>query len=92
MHSRGLFAGATFEGLRLDIDEEADDDFYRKGSAKAFGEQSVETPRAALPFLEALRTSAVLAPPTGGPPGSVTGPAPSSSEGAVTFPLDQAPR
>lgn len=92
MHSRGLFAGATFEGLRLDVDEEADDDFYYRTGTKAFGEQSVETPRAALPFLEALRTSAVLAPPVGGLPGSAPGPAPSSNEGAVTFPLDEAPR
>lgn len=92
MHSRGLFAGATFEGLRLDVDEEGDDDFYGRSGVKAFGEQSTATPRAALPFLDALRTSAVLAPPIGGPPGSAPGPAPSSNEGAVTFPLDPAPR
>jgi lipid-binding SYLF domain-containing protein len=91
-HSRGLFAGATVEGLRLDIDEEADDEFYGNGGAKAFGEQSVSTPRAALPFLDALRRAAVLAPPVGGPPGGSTSQAPSSNEGAVTFPLDQAPR
>lgn len=94
MHSRGLFAGATFEGLRLDIDEDADDEFYRSGAAKAFGEQSASTPRAALPFLDALRRSADLAPgpPGSGAPGSSTAPPPSSSEGAVTFPLDPAPR
>jgi lipid-binding SYLF domain-containing protein len=92
MHSRGLFAGATFEGVRLDVDEDADDTFYGNGGAKAFGEQGVGTPRAALPFLDALRRAAVLAPPAGGPPGSETRQAPSSSEGAVTFPLDEAPR
>jgi len=91
-HSRGLFAGATVEGLRLDIDEEADDAFYGNGAAKAFGEQGVGTPRAALPFLDALRRAAVLTPPLGGPPGGGTSQAPSSNEGAVTFPLDQAPR
>ena len=91
-HSRGLFAGATFEGIRLDINEDADDAFYGRGGAKAFGEQGVGTPRDALPFLDALRRSAELAPPLGGPPGGATIQAPSSNEGAVTFPLDQAPR
>jgi len=92
MHSRGLFAGATFEGLRLDIDEKADDQFYGSAGVKAFGEQGVGTPRAALPFLDALSRSAVLAPPLGGPPGNEANRTPSSDEGAVTFPLDQAPR
>jgi len=92
MHSRGLFAGATFEGLRLDIDEDADDAFYGRGGAKAFGEQGVDTPQAALPFLDALRRSAELAPPLGGPQRSEAGQTPSSSEEAVTFPLDQAPQ
>ncbi len=91
-HSRGLFAGATIEGLRLDIDEDADDTFYGRSGAKAFREQSVGTPRSALPFLDALRRSAELAPPIGGPPGSAPSQPPSSSEGAVTFPLDPAPR
>ena len=91
MHSRGLFAGATFEGVRLDIDEDADDAFYGRGGAKAFGEQGVGTPAAALPFLDALRRSAVLAPPIGGPAREAS-PPPSSTEGAITFPLDQAPR
>jgi len=92
IHSRGLFAGATFEGLRLDIDEDANDELYRNSSTKAFGEQSVDTPRAAKPFLDSLRRSAVLAPPVGGPTGSGVSQSPSTSEGAVTFPLEQAPR
>ncbi len=91
-HSRGLFAGATFEGIRLDIDEDADDSFYGRSGAKAFGEQGAGTPRSALPFLDALRRSAELAPPLGGPPGGATIQAPSNNEGAVTFPLDPAPR
>jgi len=91
-HTRGLFAGATIEGLRLDVDEDGDDDFYGRGGAKAFGEQGVGTPRPALPFLDALRRSAVLAPPVGGPPGGSTNQEPSRNEGAVTFPLDPAPR
>lgn len=92
MHSRGLFAGATFEGLRLDIDEDANDEFYRNSSTKAFGEQSMDTPSAAKQFLDSLRRSAVLAPPVGGSQGSGVSQSPSTSEGAVTFPLEQAPR
>jgi len=91
-HSRGLFAGATFEGIRLDVDEDADDTFYGNSGVKAFGEQGVATPRSALPFLDALRRSAEISPPLGGPPGSAATQSPSSNEGAVTFPLDPAPR
>jgi lipid-binding SYLF domain-containing protein len=91
MHSRGLFAGATFEGLRLDIDEDADAAFYGNGGAKALGEQGYGTPAAAQPFLDALRGAALLAGSGGPPPGSPTGGDASATESAVTFPLDQAP-
>lgn len=88
MHSRGLFAGAAFEGTRLDIDQEASAAFYRNTSGVPLGAQTPETPPAALPFLDALRTAAVLP----GAPSSVapnsTSPSPSGEE-AVTFPLDQ---
>ena len=60
MHSRGLFAGAAFEGTRLDVDQEASAAFYRNTSGVPLGAQTVETPAAALPFLDALRTAAVL--------------------------------
>src|SRR5690606_18823271 len=60
MHSRGLFAGAAFEGMRLDVDEEANAAFYRNTNAVALGAQTFQTPAAALPFLDALRTAAVL--------------------------------
>ncbi len=92
MHSRGLFAGATFEGLRLDVDEEAGDDFYARSGVKPLGEQGPGTPATALPFLDALRRAAMLpGPPVGGPANATTQ-SPSSNEGAVTFPLDQAPQ
>jgi lipid-binding SYLF domain-containing protein len=93
-HSRGLFAGATFEGIRLDVDEEGNDAFYGNSGATAFGEQSVATPRSALPFLDALRRSTEIGPPLGGPATGTGAPShtPSSGEGAVTFPLDAAPR
>jgi len=82
MQSRGLFAGATFEGTRLDIDQDASAAFYRNTNGVPLGAQTPETPAAALPFLDALRSAAVL-------PGArnVDTPPPESGE-AVTFPLE----
>ena len=90
MHSRGLFAGAAFEGTRLDVDQDASAAFYRNTSGKPLGPQTPDTPRAALPFLDALRTAAVL---PGAPAIVPTNPrapaAPSApSDEAVTFPLE----
>jgi lipid-binding SYLF domain-containing protein len=85
--SRGLFAGAAFEGTRLDVDQEASAAFYRGTSGVPLGAQTAETPAAALPFLDALRTAAVLpgAPSAVAPDGSS---ASSTDEEAVTFPLE----
>jgi lipid-binding SYLF domain-containing protein len=91
MHSRGLFAGATFEGLRLDIDEQAGDAFYGGSGAKPLGEQGYGTPASAQPFLDALRGAALLAGPPGAAAGTRAAADPSTTESAVTFPLDQAP-
>ncbi len=82
MHSRGLFAGAAFEGTRLDVDQEASAAFYRNTRGVPLGQQTFETPATALPFLDALRSAAVL---PGAP--SVDAPLPGSGE-AVTFPLE----
>ena len=82
MHSRGLFAGAAFEGTRLDVDQEASAAFYRNTRGVPLGAQTFETPAAALPFLDALRSAAV--PPRAA---SVDTPPPGSGE-AVTFPLE----
>jgi lipid-binding SYLF domain-containing protein len=87
MHSHGLFAGAAFEGTRLDVDQEASADLYRNTSGVPLGAQTFETPSVTLPFLDALRTAAVL-PDT---PSAVTpngSPASPSSDEAVTFPLE----
>ena len=93
MHSRGLFAGAAFEGTRLDVDQEASDALYRNTSGVPLGAQTFETPATALPFLDALRTAAVLpgsdsvvAPHGGSSPHE--GSAPPSGDEAVTFPLE----
>src|SRR5688572_14669782 len=40
MHSRGLFAGAAFEGTRLDVDEEAGAAFYRNTRGVPLGAQT----------------------------------------------------
>jgi len=87
MHSRGLFAGAAFEGTRLDVDEEASADLYRNTSGVPLGAQTPETPSQVLPFLDALRTAAVLpgTPSQVAPNGTTTS---QSSEEAVTFPLE----
>ena len=87
MHSRGLFAGAAFEGTRLDVDQEASADLYRNTSGVPLGAQTSETPSVTLPFLDALRTAAVLpdTPSAVAPNGS---PASPSSDEAVTFPLE----
>jgi lipid-binding SYLF domain-containing protein len=86
MHSRGLFAGAAFEGTRLDVDQEASAAFYRNTSGVPLGAQTFETPAAALPFLDALRSAAVLAAPPGASPTSDS--APTGDDAAVTFPLE----
>jgi lipid-binding SYLF domain-containing protein len=87
MHSRGLFAGAAFEGTRLDVDQDASADLYRNTSGEPLGAQTSETPSVTLPFLDALRTAAVLpgAPSQVAPNGSPSSP---SSDEAVTFPLE----
>jgi lipid-binding SYLF domain-containing protein len=87
MHSRGLFAGAAFEGTRLDVDEEASDNFYRNTSGVPLGAQTAETPATALPFLDALRTAAVL-PGTHSVVAPQEGSAPPSGDEVVTFPLE----
>src|SRR5690606_11643344 len=60
VRSRGLFAGAAFEGARLDVDEEATALFYyaANSSARAFGPASDATPEAARAFLAAVERSA----------------------------------
>ena len=87
MHSRGLFAGAAFEGTRLDVDQEASADLYRNTGGVPLGAQTFETPSVTMPFLDALRTAAVLpdTPSAVAPNGS---PASPSSDEAVTFPLE----
>jgi len=53
--SRGLFAGASFEGARLSIDDDANAAFYAPdAAARALGAQGYDTPASARRFLLAL--------------------------------------
>ncbi len=84
--SRGLFAGAAFQGARLNIDEDLGESFYRGAAdASPLGPQSAATPNAARRFLLSL-DSAVI-----GAPEAATVPADESVEAtgseARTFPL-----
>jgi lipid-binding SYLF domain-containing protein len=88
MHTKGLFAGASFEGTRLDVDQDASAAFYGNGGGQPLGEQSYATPSSALPFLEALRSAAVLEAAPPGAPITAGASAPAETEEAVTFPLE----
>jgi lipid-binding SYLF domain-containing protein len=81
--SRGLFAGAAFEGARLDVDEEATALFYysANSTARAFGAPSSATPTAAREFLTALERAAAVRRQS-----STNAPS-TQSEEAQTFPL-----
>jgi lipid-binding SYLF domain-containing protein len=63
--SRGLFAGATFEGARLDVDEQGSERFYGADTrAQPFGEQNAATPASALRFLRTLERAATIPAPS----------------------------
>jgi lipid-binding SYLF domain-containing protein len=99
-HSRGLFAGAAFEGARLDVDQEGNALFYGDGRA-ALGAADARSPASVARFLETLAdvTSAVgvfsngvsNGAPSGGPKGREAGSA-SAAEEAIIYPIDEAPQ
>jgi lipid-binding SYLF domain-containing protein len=83
VRSRGLFAGATFEGARLAIDYERNDELYAAtAGARALETQNAATPASAARFLQIVGpiTAGLGAPPPH------TGEAPERE--AVTFPLE----
>jgi len=85
MYSRGLFAGAAFEGTRLDIDQDASAAFYGESGAVPLGAQGYGTPQSAQVFLDALGKAAM---PIDAPPFQTQSLPPAATEEAVTFPLD----
>ena len=98
--SRGLYAGAAFEGARLAIDGDGNKVFYSGDEREALGPPSAATPATARQFIDTLRG---VSTPGAAPPATTTsaattatsGSAPSSggsAEEAVIYPLDEAPR
>jgi lipid-binding SYLF domain-containing protein len=100
--SRGLYAGAAFEGARLAIDGDGNKLFYSGDEHQALGPPSAATPATARQFIDTLRG---VSTPGAAPPATTTststststtnGSAPSSggsAEEAVIYPLDEAPR
>ena len=90
VRSRGLFAGAAFEGARLDVDEQGSARFYGAGpdAARALERQNAATPPDALRYLRVLeRVTAVPAPRSTRPGTSAAPGAGDSTEEAQTFPL-----
>jgi lipid-binding SYLF domain-containing protein len=98
--SRGLYAGASFEGARLDVDEEGNAAFYAGDERAALGPTSVSTPASAQRYLETLRsvtattglpatTTAVPGTkPHDGTSATTAGPA----EQAIIYPIQEAPQ
>jgi len=89
-HSRGLFAGAAFEGARLDVDEEGNAFFYAGNAQAALGPRSGSTPPSAVRFLDTLAgiTGANGTLPGGHANGSSGNP----PEEAIIYPLDETPQ
>lgn len=79
IRSRGLFAGAAFEGARLNIDDETNALFYRAGG-RALAPQEGATPASVRRFLSVLDSVAA------GQPAPVR--TPRENQEAVTFPLE----
>jgi lipid-binding SYLF domain-containing protein len=83
LRSRGLYAGAAFQGARLDIDEELAHALYGRSNVLPLAASSPATPPAAQQFLQALstgtQTTVVPTMPAGRPA--------DSQGGARTFPL-----
>jgi len=83
VRSRGLFAGAAFEGAKLAIDYETNDSFYADSppGVRALEPETSATPASAQRFLQ------IVAPIAAGLPAPLRG-ADAPVEEAVTFPLE----
>lgn len=81
VRSRGLFAGAAFEGARLAIDQETNGFFYGGSGAEALGRSSPQTPPGTREFLQTVRSvsSGSRAPQRA---------TPAAEQEAQTFPLE----
>ena len=85
VRSRGLYAGAAFQGARLDVDEELAAAFYRPdGDARPLTAETASTPQSARDFLRVLGTVVAAAPDQLHTPAADESPAE-----ARTFPLPE---
>lgn len=83
VQSRGLYAGAVFEGARLDVDEQGSERFYAADPvAEALREQNDGTPASARRFLLALERAALV-------PGPASVQPEAEPEEAQVFPLER---
>lgn len=85
-HGRGAFAGAVFEGARLDVDEDGSERFYGAAGAEALGEQNGGTPESVRRFLDAVQAATLAPAQTYTSPGAQPAPPPAQEE-VRTFPL-----
>lgn len=87
-HGRGLFAGAAFEGARLDVDQDDSAAFYAADKRAApLGEQSSATPESARRFLQAVDGASAAVVAVQQP----SGPQHADAEGVKIYPLGEAP-
>jgi lipid-binding SYLF domain-containing protein len=98
--SRGLYAGAAFEGTRLAVDGDGNKVFYSGDEHQALGPPNATTPATAQQFIETLHgvSTAGAAPPhtatattTSTTPTSGSAPSNNGAEEAVIYPLDETP-
>jgi lipid-binding SYLF domain-containing protein len=87
VQSKGLFAGAAFEGARLALDETANRGFYEGTLVRPLGAQNSSTPASARRFLLSLEQFSLTQPLPGTAPPATTIP-PTSDAPARTFPLE----
>ena len=82
IRSRGLYAGAAFQGVRLKLDARANDAFYTNPSVVPLGQQDADTPPSVRRFLLGLERAALTNPTVLPSPGDA------SDDEVQTFPLN----
>jgi lipid-binding SYLF domain-containing protein len=89
--SRGLYAGAAFEGARLDVDEDGDKTFYSGDERAALGPLGATTPAAAQQFIATLQgvSTAGAVPPHAPNAGGSAPSSGGSADEAIIYPLDE---
>jgi lipid-binding SYLF domain-containing protein len=92
--SHGVYAGAAFEGARLDIDEEGNQAFYGGDDRAALSAPGAGTPASASRYLQQL-AAVTSGEATPGPSGTKVTSGSGDAEGAeqaIIYPIDDAPK